>query len=471
MTKEQTIKSGEGETPQNPQPERPDEEKRKEMVNEAPDGDKKFYELVKSLQTSMTRFTEPNMPVWSSEWTDSENQTSFKAHAKAFESHARMLQWDQNMKALKFQMTLRGKIRQHIDTLDEETATNYDLLKKELMSVYHETKDPHTKIHEWNAIVWRPKSMKLQRLGALLLTGYKAFMNKENGSEKTTTTSTVSELMLKDRFLKAVREGHPKFAKFIELNRPQNQTYKELVSFCANKFQVYKHEIDIEEEDDVVALVAADDGRRLRQDYTMRDRYEGDYNRQNYRPRGRSMDRGYGERLRQIESARIVPQEESLYDRRRNEWRQQNAWKYEQYDDRYRYDGNRYRQDEYQMNRYQSGRDRDYDRGNRDYDRGNQFRGQQWETTQSYTPRRPLAQPMRGGYAKRMSGENREQRGFNDRREWQEGRRGNWNNGGRRRYNDDRQQEQTKRDHENGKKGTTVPENRKITFLEEKAKN
>ena len=449
--------------PQPPKTEKPNEEGEEETVSDTPKGDKKFHDLVTGFQAALMRSWEPNLPVWSSEWADSENQTSFKAHAKAFESYAKMLQWDKNMKALKFQMTLRGKIRQHIDTLDEETASDYDLLKKELMAVYHETKDPHTKIHEWNAIVWRPKSMKLQRLGALLLTGYKAFMT-DKGSNASKKPSTESELMLKDRFLKAVREGHPKFAQFIELNRPQGQTYKELVSFCANKFQVYRHEMDVEEEDDVVALVAADNGRlSARQNYATREHYRDGNYRQEYRPRDRSLERTFGERMRQVET-RNEPREGSLYDRRRDEWRRQNAWKYEQYENRYRQDGNRYRQDEYQVDRYQRGRDRYYGQES-------QFRRQQREPAQNYTPRRSLGQPMRGGYERRMNIENQEQRRYNDRRGWQDSRPGNWNNGGRRQYHDNKQQEQSKRDNENGKKGTTVPENRKITFLEEKAKN
>ena len=393
-------------------------------LTESAEGDKKLYDIVTSIQAAMMRVGEPNLPIWSSEWTDSDNQMSFKAHTRAFENYARMLQWDSNMKALKFQMTLRGKIRQHIDTLNEETSTNYDLLKKELMAVYHETKDPHTKIHEWNAIVWRPKSMKLQRLGALLLTGYKAFV--KNGE-----ATSCGELMLKDRFLKAIREGHPKFAQFIELNRPQNQSYKDLVTYCANKFQVYKHEVDIEDEDDVVALVAADGGRRQRQEYY---------------PRERPLEQRYNRYSNQEYSE----PRQSEYDRRRDEWRRQNAWKYERYNDNYRYDQNRY-------GSY-----------------GDQSRGQQQRESyspQNYTPRRPAMQQTREGYNRRMISNGQEPRRFNGQRDWRENRRQNWNNDDRRRYYDNKQQGQQKRNQEDGKKGTTVPENRQVTFLEEKAKN
>ena len=393
-------------------------------LTESAEGDKKLHDIVTSIQAAMMRIGEPNLPIWSSEWTDSDNQMSFKAHAKAFENYARMLQWDSNMKALKFQMTLRGKIRQHIDTLNETTSTNYDLLKKELMAVYHETKDPHTKIHEWNAIVWRPKSMKLQRLGALLLTGYKAFV--KNGE-----STSCGELMLKDRFLKAIREGHPKFAQFIELNRPHDQAYKDLVTYCANKYQVYKHEVDIEEEDDVVALVAADDGRRQRRDYY---------------PQERSMERKYN----RYNNQEYPERSESEYDRRRDEWRRQNAWKYERVNENHQNDRRRF--DGY----------------------NGQFRGRQQEqyVQQNYTPRRPNVQRTQDGYYRRMVNEGQEPRRFTRRREeWRDDRRRNWNNDGRRRYYDSKQHEKPNRNQEEGKKGTTVPENRQVTFLEEKAKN
>ena len=72
-------------------------------------------------------------------------------------------------------MTLRGGIRAHIDTLPKETATSYKALIKELIPVYHQGKNRTTKRREWNAIVWKPQTMSIPRLGAVLLTKYKSF--------------------------------------------------------------------------------------------------------------------------------------------------------------------------------------------------------------------------------------------------------------------------------------------------------
>ena len=269
----QVPKDGEGQKSETPKPEEAEEQAPNITMSEITESDRKLTELVKGIQAAMMRIGEPNLPVWSSEWTDSDNQVPFKAHVKAFEQLARMLDWDNNMKVLKFQMTLRGKIRQYIDTLEEATASNYDALKKDLMAIYHETRDPNTKIQEWNAIVWRPKSMKLQRLGALLVTGYKAFEPNKSGEQ--------NELMLKNRFLKAIEDGHPKFSRYIELNRSSdvNQSYKDLVTWCAEKFRIFKRTSDMEEEeDDVAALLSAESQQNEWKDERYDDEYRDEYN-------------------------------------------------------------------------------------------------------------------------------------------------------------------------------------------------
>ena len=209
-----------------------------DTITKSAEGDRKLNDLVASLQSALLRVGEPHLPVWSSEWFDEKTSTTFKNHVKAFENYATLLQWDSEMKALKLQMTLRGGIREYIDTLSTDVKKDYDKLKSELMQVYHEEKDPSTKIQDWNLIVWTPnppESMSLQCLGAIILTKFKSFAEKSE-------TDELSEIMLKRRFLEAISEGDAKFASFIKLNLPaEKSSYKDLIAFCAKKYEIYKH--------------------------------------------------------------------------------------------------------------------------------------------------------------------------------------------------------------------------------------
>ena len=389
-------------------PEQQDNIKANDTITNSEEGDKKLTDLVTSLQSAMLRIGEPHLPVWSSDWCDSENQTTFKAHVKAFENYATLLSWDNKIKALKFQMTLRGGIRTYIDTLSTEISKDYDKLKPELMSVYHQEKDASTKIHDWNLIVWRPKppvSMSLQSLGAILLTKFKSFSKEGESAE-------LSQIMLKKRFIEAIAEGDSKFAAFIKLNLPADKNYKELIEFCAKKYQVFKHLKDVEEETTVGALYA---GYRPTTDFSregQRKSYGGDrFNRQG------PIDRS----------------EVSEYDRRRQMWQQ----------------GNEY--------------------GERRY---NRFGEREWE---NYGHQRPRFNEYRDMARSNFDGRRRRNYGYNDyyrdrpvqsryQREKQDESRGKSKNERNQGPKYGKMREST-----NG--GTVVPDNRKITFLEKKSKN
>ena len=380
--------------------------KMNDTITNSEEGDRKLNELVTNLQSAMLRIGEPHLPVWSSDWCDSENQTTFKAHIKAFENYATLLQWDSKIKALKLQMTLRGGIRAYIDTLGTEISTDYDKLKEELMHVYHQEKDPGTKIHDWNLIVWRPNpphSMSLPALGAILLTKFKSFSKKNESAE-------LGEIMLKKRFLEAVTEGDAKFASFIKLNLPADQTYKELIAFCAKKYQVYKHLNEVEEENAVGALYAGrvDDDR---QPYYVRKRYE---------------------RQRPVERPQM-----SEYDRRRQMWHDGNVYGARRY--------NEYGEREWTQPAY--GHRREYP--NFGY---NQPFGQVRRSQDTFMRRENFSQPEYRqndlGYQKR--------RWSKDRKESENSR---------------NRKQRYEKVREEAKKGTTVPESRKIVFLEKKSKN
>ena len=207
-------------------------------------GDEKLEKLFSGLTTAMSKSGETAIPVWNSEWVENDSQISFKAHLKSFSTYAELYDWDDRTKAVRLTLTLRGRIRQFIDSLEDSIRLSYDKLVKELKDAYHSEKNQNAKMSEFRQIRWNPEKQSIPQLAALVRTKMKLLGAKVDDDD--------NEIWIVDRFMHAIREGDSGFASWVELNKPDNCTFKELENFCANKYSVFKHEREVTDESELV---------------------------------------------------------------------------------------------------------------------------------------------------------------------------------------------------------------------------
>ena len=192
--------------------------------------------ILEGIAKGLEKFS-PRLPLLDSEDVDN-NQISLKAHFKAFETANRLYKWTDPDKSLRFRMSLRGSINEYIDTLPTSISENYKELKTELLTTYHESISEPEKLRFWTHMTWDPDRMTLKEFSALLFMMYKS-MNKGrvSGSE--------SDLLLKNRLMSAISKADKKFAQYIALNGLDVDSYQDFVTFCTNKYSVFKQNRDI----------------------------------------------------------------------------------------------------------------------------------------------------------------------------------------------------------------------------------
>ena len=204
-------------------------------VTEANRDDLILTKILEGIAKGLEVFS-PEIPTWHSEESDQSHTRYLKSHCKSFETYAKLHQWEDPNKALRFRMTLRGGIVDYIDTLPESVNENYKELKKELLSVYHQSSSAAVKFRRWTTLPWQPELTTLKEFAALLHVGFKA-ITKNQATEKE------ANLMLKNRLLDAISSTDPAFARYVALNAEKYETYEDFVKFCTSKYPIYNEQV------------------------------------------------------------------------------------------------------------------------------------------------------------------------------------------------------------------------------------
>ena len=170
------------------------------------------------------------IPSWDS--SSQKSAVSINSHIKLFENLAERMGWTEDEKALELILTLKGHARRYVESLGNETTRNFDKLKNDLLETFTRRKPEAQRLREWNACRWDTKSQTLTEFAAMLMSKLK----KLNDDEVKTPDT---ELFLKNRFMEAIKDENPEFGRYLDLNRPENQDFKKLVTFCQNKYDVF----------------------------------------------------------------------------------------------------------------------------------------------------------------------------------------------------------------------------------------
>ena len=178
------------------------------------------------------------IPSWDS--SSQKSAVSIKSHIKLFESLAERMGWTEEEKALELILTLKGHARKYVESLENDITRDFEKLKQDLIQTFTRRKPEAQRLREWNACRWDFKSQTLTEFAAMLMSKLK----KLNDDDVKTPDT---ELFLKNRFLEAIKDENPEFGRYLDLNRPEKQSFKDMVTFCQNKYDVF---CAVEQEDD-----------------------------------------------------------------------------------------------------------------------------------------------------------------------------------------------------------------------------
>ena len=186
------------------------------------------------LLASVNQIAKVDFPVWHSELVTEDDDVTFLTHVRRFKLNADLFGWNDRIMAINFIFTLRGDIREYIDTLDDTERNSFEKLIKNLKKIYSSNKNINGKIIDLKNVSWDPETMSIRELAALIKSKMKLIgidiENKDN------------ELWLNDAFMMAVRDGDPVFAGWVELNKPQECSFSEFQDFMTNRYEIFKRQ-------------------------------------------------------------------------------------------------------------------------------------------------------------------------------------------------------------------------------------
>lgn len=190
--------------------------------------------VLTGLVSTVNNMAKVDFPVWHSELVTEDDDVTFLTHVRRFKLNAELFGWNDRVMALNFIFTLRGDIREYIDTLEDSTRLSFKELTKDLKQIYTTNKNIKGKMLELRNICWDPETMSINEVAALVKSKMKLLGVNLDQSD--------NELWLKDAFMTAVREGDPVFAGWVELNKPDDCSFSQLQDFMNSKLETFRIE-------------------------------------------------------------------------------------------------------------------------------------------------------------------------------------------------------------------------------------
>ena len=207
------------------------------------DGKVEMSDLIKALTSSMRAMNSRTLPTWD---ITSKNQ-SIKAHIKSAENMARRLNWSEKETASELMLSLRGEAKNIADSLPFDTQTNFRALKLELLKLLHTEKPKAQILDEFYNYEWRYERQSIPQYAAILRNKLRK-MNEDKPEQD-------NEIFLRSRLLQGIKNRLPEFGATLELMDLDEKDTNELANFAQRKFDVYKLNNDIRDEN-FAALIA-----------------------------------------------------------------------------------------------------------------------------------------------------------------------------------------------------------------------
>ena len=293
-------------------------------------------------------------------WNPKLNQEySLKQHLKSFDRMKDEYEWDDKKATFELTMSLSGSAQKYVNSLPKSTREGYKTLKEKLKEVYIIKKDETVKLNEFSAVKWDGKS-SLKELAAQLETKLSLLTasdeDDEEKEEKEDNNKTVNHILLRQKFIEAIRHHTVKFATHVEMFAPDEsrgtskENYTKLVDWAAKIYPTFKvttSHMQAEEEEEALFFTANDWGNQYKRQNNMLSftdyrnntakkrfdrenswnaRHEDNYNENNQdsvrfqqKPRSRSRERPIGPRVIAPYTNQFANQEEPKYESRYRE--------------------------------------------------------------------------------------------------------------------------------------------------------
>ena len=172
-------------------------------------------------------------------WDISEKGQSIKSHIRRFENAVGgNLEMTETEKAREFAATMRGQAAVYVDELKEEIRTDYTKLKEELLATFHKEKSVNVLMKEFHNMKWRKNKQTIREFAAVLNIAWRKISGADKkGDEK---DAAMSEAILKNRLLDAIKEAAPKFGTGLEFYiTDSTKSFKDLASLAETKYDLY----------------------------------------------------------------------------------------------------------------------------------------------------------------------------------------------------------------------------------------
>lgn len=199
--------------------------------------------LIKELSSSMRAMNNRTLSTWD---ITSKNQ-SIKSHIKSVESMAKRLNWSDQETAHELMLSLRGEAKNIADSLPNKIQSNLEAFKDELMNLLYTEKPKSQILDEFYSYNWRPEKQSIPQYAAILRNKLRK-MNEDKPTPE-------NDIFLRSRLLQGIKNRYPEFGEKLELMDLDDKDINELASFAQRKFDVYRLNNDIREEN-FAALIA-----------------------------------------------------------------------------------------------------------------------------------------------------------------------------------------------------------------------
>ena len=236
--------------------------------------------LIKELSSSMRAMNNRTLSTWD---ITSKNQ-SIKSHIKSVESMAKRLNWSDQETAHELMLSLRGEAKNIADSLPNEVQSNLEAFKDELMNLLYTEKPKSQILDEFYSYNWRPEKQSIPQYAAILRNKLRK-MNEDKPTPE-------NDIFLRSRLLQGIKNRYPEFGEKLELMDLDDKDINDLASFAQRKFDVYRLNNDIREENFAALIADKDTQKKTESTKADKNRKQTHLETQTF-PRSRKFQRHY----------------------------------------------------------------------------------------------------------------------------------------------------------------------------------
>ena len=185
---------------------------------------------VGELGRVLSKLSMKSIPTWDS----NRNEKTIDSHVKAFENAVGGLGLDKEDLARELISSLRGQAQTLVENLDDDDRKDYEVLKTQLLEVFHKEKPIQILIQEFYGMNWKKKKQTIRQYATALNLTWKKIAKDQNKDDKT------SDAILKNRLMDGISAAEPKFGEWLQFTTSNDIEFKKLAIEAENKYDVLR---------------------------------------------------------------------------------------------------------------------------------------------------------------------------------------------------------------------------------------